>query len=80
MWRYTFALCAILVAGSAMSAPPVRLVIHGGAGTMSRSDLTDEREAAIRADLERALTTGLTPRPHAGACPLLSLRRPGSST
>ena len=58
MRRYTFALCAILVAGSAMSAPPVRLVIHGGAGTMSRSDLTDEREAAIRADLERALTTG----------------------
>ena len=67
MRRYTFALCAILVAGSAMSAPPVRLVIHGGAGTMSRSDLTDEREAAIRADLERALKTGFAVLQDGGA-------------
>ena len=39
--------------------PPVALVIHGGAGTMSREALTPEREAAIRADLDRALDAGL---------------------
>ena len=58
MRRIVFALCATLVAGSALSAPPVRLVIHGGAGTMARSELSGEREAAIRADLERALRAG----------------------
>jgi L-asparaginase / beta-aspartyl-peptidase len=31
------------------------LVLHGGAGTISREKLTPEREAAVRADLERAL-------------------------
>jgi L-asparaginase / beta-aspartyl-peptidase len=31
------------------------LVLHGGAGVITRAKLTPEREAAIRADLERAL-------------------------
>jgi beta-aspartyl-peptidase (threonine type) len=31
------------------------LVLHGGAGTISRDKLTPEREAIMRADLERAL-------------------------
>ena len=31
------------------------LVLHGGAGVITRDKLTPEREAAIRADLERAL-------------------------
>ncbi|HTL37356.1 MAG TPA: isoaspartyl peptidase/L-asparaginase [Kofleriaceae bacterium] len=31
------------------------LVLHGGAGTISRDKLTPEREAVMRADLERAL-------------------------
>lgn len=31
------------------------LVLHGGAGVITRAKLTAEREAAIRADLERAL-------------------------
>ena len=57
MRRIVLALCAALAAGSAVSAP-VRLVIHGGAGTMSRAELSEEREAAIRADLERALRAG----------------------
>lgn len=34
------------------------LVIHGGAGTILKKNMTDEREAAIRAKLEEALRTG----------------------
>ena len=46
-------------AGSAMAATPVTaMVIHGGAGTISRESLTPEREKAIRADLDRALDAG----------------------
>ncbi len=37
---------------------PVALVIHGGAGTMSREALTPDKEKAIRADLDRALDAG----------------------
>jgi L-asparaginase / beta-aspartyl-peptidase len=58
MRRLLGAVCAWCVAGVAMSAPPIRMVIHGGAGTMSRAELTAEREAAIRADLTRALEAG----------------------
>ena len=41
----------------APEAPHMRwgLVLHGGAGAMPRDKLTPEREAAIRADLDRAL-------------------------
>jgi beta-aspartyl-peptidase (threonine type) len=46
-------------AGSAVAATPVTaMVIHGGAGTISRESLTPEREKAIRADLDRALDAG----------------------
>jgi beta-aspartyl-peptidase (threonine type) len=57
-------LLALLVAASAQpaaaraAAPPVAIVVHGGAGTMNRAELTPEREAAIRADLEQALRAG----------------------
>ncbi len=34
------------------------LVIHGGAGTIRKSDLSEEKEAAIRAVLDSALATG----------------------
>lgn len=34
------------------------LVIHGGAGTIERSDITPEKESEYRAGLERALTAG----------------------
>ena len=34
------------------------LVVHGGAGTIDRSNMTPEREREYRAGLERALTTG----------------------
>jgi len=45
--------------GSAAAATPVTaMVIHGGAGTISRESLTPEREKVIRADLDRALDAG----------------------
>ena len=37
---------------------PVVLVIHGGAGTIRKANMTDEREATIRASLEAALRAG----------------------
>jgi beta-aspartyl-peptidase (threonine type) len=59
---------ASLLAGCAApqkpaAAPPAPrmawgLVLHGGAGVITRDKLTSEREAAIRAELERALRAG----------------------
>ncbi len=40
------------------SGPPVAIAIHGGAGTISREDMTPEREAAFRATLEQAVRAG----------------------
>jgi len=37
---------------------PVAIAIHGGAGTIRRENLTDEREQAIRAALEHSLRQG----------------------
>ena len=56
----------IIVIALAMSAPanaadnphPIALVIHGGAGIMSRADVAPEDEADVRADLDRALDAG----------------------
>lgn len=42
---------------SATAAEPV-LVIHGGAGTMTRASMTPEKDAEYRAALTRALTIG----------------------
>lgn len=56
--KATLALTALLSLSAAANEPPVALVIHGGAGTMSREALTPEREAVIRADLDRALDAG----------------------
>ena len=58
MLRTFGAIAALCLAGHAMSAEPIRLVVHGGAGTMSRAELSGEREQAIRADIERALRAG----------------------
>ena len=57
------ALCALLALPasaqpSSEAADPVVLVIHGGAGTIRRADMTPEREASIRASLEAALRAG----------------------
>ena len=45
-------------ADSVPDAPPIAIAIHGGAGTMSRADLSDEKEQAIRETLSRALKAG----------------------
>ncbi len=42
----------------AAAGSPIVLVIHGGAGTIRREDMTAEREAEYRAALEAALTAG----------------------
>ena len=58
--RTTMALIALSLAAIAIpaAAADVVLVIHGGAGTMPRAELTPEKEKAVRDDLERALRTG----------------------
>jgi len=37
---------------------PIAIAIHGGAGTISRESMTEERERAIRAALEKAVRAG----------------------
>ncbi|MEL1251837.1 isoaspartyl peptidase/L-asparaginase family protein [Aurantiacibacter gilvus] len=51
------ALAALLVSAPAL-AQDWRLVIHGGAGTIARENMTPERDAEIRAALASALETG----------------------
>ena len=46
------------LANSAVNSNPIALVIHGGAGIMSRADVAPGDEANIRADLDRALDAG----------------------
>lgn len=42
----------------ASGTAPVAIVIHGGAGTISRENLTPEREQAFRTELEAAVRAG----------------------
>lgn len=58
-----YALAAMALMAAALSAqetakPPIMLVIHGGAGTITRRSMTAERENQHRAVLEEALRTG----------------------
>lgn len=50
-------LLALTACSASVQQPRMKwgLVLHGGAGAMPRDKMTPEREAAIRADLERAL-------------------------
>lgn len=52
-----FALLAT-TAVAAQPADPVVLVVHGGAGTIRRADITPDEDAAVRASLEAALHAG----------------------
>ncbi len=55
----TASLAAALLATQAVASDaPVALVIHGGAGTIERSAMTPEREAAFREALETAVRAG----------------------
>ena len=47
-----------LVPAGAQTKGKIMLVIHGGAGTITRKSMTPEREAEYRAKLEEALRTG----------------------
>ncbi|HEX8241995.1 MAG TPA: isoaspartyl peptidase/L-asparaginase [Longimicrobium sp.] len=60
---------AALPAGSASAMQPARwgMMIHGGAGTISREQMTPERDAAYRAGLERALRAGYAVLQRGGA-------------
>ncbi len=53
-------LCLLISVGVMAHAQPqpIAIAIHGGAGVIDRSKLTPEREAKVRADLERAVRTG----------------------
>ncbi|MCZ8166800.1 isoaspartyl peptidase/L-asparaginase [Silanimonas sp.] len=58
-WSALF-LSMAFAAGSAAAAPPAptALVIHGGAGVITRDQLSPADETALRADLDRALDAG----------------------
>lgn len=58
---------------SAADHAPVAIAIHGGAGTISREDMTPEREAAFRAALEAAVVAGHA-KLEAGEPALLAVR------
>lgn len=47
-----------LLAASQAQAAEIVLAMHGGAGAIPRAELSEEKEAAIRADLEAALRAG----------------------
>ena len=43
---------------AAAASTPVAIVIHGGAGTITRASMTDEKEASIRATLKASVQAG----------------------
>ncbi len=56
--RFSILMGCVLAMNAAAESPRTALVIHGGAGTMSRADLTPELEREIRAALDAALDAG----------------------
>ena len=52
------ALCLMTTSTPACAAPQIRLVIHGGAGTIERAKLSAEREAEYTAALSASLAAG----------------------
>ena len=59
----TLLLCCLATVGFAQTAPApdaskITLVIHGGAGTITRQNMTPEKEKAYREVLNQALQTG----------------------
>jgi beta-aspartyl-peptidase (threonine type) len=65
MLRFTLTICfgSLLLASSAIAEDPntpmkFGMVIHGGAGTIDRSEMTPENEQAHRDGLEQSLKAG----------------------
>ena len=63
----TLAISSLLLAGTHIvnaadkkTTPPIALVIHGGAGVISKDTMTPEKEKLYREKLEEALTAGHT--------------------
>src|SRR5947207_1389586 len=52
---------------SSMKENKIRLVVHGGAGTMERGKMTPERESEYRAGIENALRAGWEILKHGGS-------------
>lgn len=51
-------LCVALFSLQASAKQPIALVIHGGAGTITKASMTPEKEALYQADLAKALEAG----------------------
>jgi len=51
-------LSALLAVSVHAADGPIAIAIHGGAGTISRDEISDERESAIRGELQRAVEAG----------------------
>src|SRR3954464_702143 len=58
MIRRLIAFVFFAVTLAANAAPKIMLVMHGGAGTITRASMTPEKEKAYREALELALRTG----------------------
>ena len=56
--RFLIILGAMLMSSAPQAKAEWKLVVHGGAGTIEKAHITPEREAAIRAALDKALATG----------------------
>ena len=54
----TLLMCGFSLAAYAQSEVPIRLVIHGGAGTILRENMTPEKEAQYHEALNQALMAG----------------------
>ncbi|MEG3765887.1 isoaspartyl peptidase/L-asparaginase [Alteromonas sp. 14N.309.X.WAT.G.H12] len=53
-----FILTLFALSAFAKSEPPIALVIHGGAGTITKANLSDEQEAQYRAKLTESVKAG----------------------
>ena len=51
-------LSLMLCAPAFSKAPPIAIVIHGGAGTINKAQMTPEQQAAYEATLNQAVTAG----------------------
>ena len=58
MIKHCLAVLTLFVTLAASAAPKIMLVMHGGAGTITRASMTPEKEKAYRETLELALRTG----------------------
>lgn len=56
--RFVLGLSLLLSASAFCKTPPIAIVIHGGAGTINKAQMTREQQAAYEATLKQAVTAG----------------------